>query len=95
MTKCTGTSFMCTGTPCIKSGSGQSVPVHPKCVPVQMCRKSIVVKVYQYTTNVYRYTCMGIARLGKKFDEYARALLSTNQNGKITLEGSIKARGHK
>ena len=28
--KCTGTSFMCTGTPCLKSGSGQSVPVHPK-----------------------------------------------------------------
>ena len=79
---------MCTGTPCIKSGSGQSVPVH-------MCRKSTVVKVYRYTTNVYRYTCMGIARLGHKFDQYARALLSTNENGKITLEGSIKARGHK
>ena len=81
MTKCTDTSFKCTGTPCIKSGSGQSVPVHPKCVPVHMCRKSTVVKVYRYTTNVYRYTCMEIARLGQKFDQYARAFLSTNQNG--------------
>ena len=34
--KCTGTSFMCTSTHCIKSGSGQSVPVHPKCVPVHV-----------------------------------------------------------
>ena len=84
-----------TGTPCIKSGSGQSVPVHPKCVLVHMCRKLTVVKVYRYTTNVYRYTCMRIARLGQKFDQYTRALLSTDQNGKITLEGSIKARGHK
>ena len=38
---------------------------------------------------------MGIARLGQKFDQNARALLSTNQIGKITLEGSIKAREHK
>ena len=37
--KCTGTSFMCTGTPCLKSGSGQSVPVHPICVPVHMYEK--------------------------------------------------------
>ena len=83
---------MCTGTPCLKSGSGQSVLVHPKCEPVHMCRKLTVVKVYRYTTNVYRYTCMGIARLGQKFDQYARALLSTNQNGKITLEGGINGR---
>ena len=27
--KCTGTPSMCTGTPEQKSGSGQSVPVHP------------------------------------------------------------------
>ena len=38
---------------------------------------------------------MGITRLGHKFDQNARALLSTNQIGRITLEGSIKARGHK
>ena len=44
---------------------------------------------------MYRYICMGIARLGQKFDQNARALLSTNQIGKVTLEGSIKARGHK
>ena len=86
--KCTGTSFMCTGTPCVKSGSGQSVPVHPKCVPVHMCRKLTVAKVY-------RYIYMGIARFDQEFDLYARAFLSTNQNGKITLEGGIKARGHK
>ena len=92
MTKCTGTSFMCTGTPCIKSGSGQSVPIHPKCVPVHMCRKSTVVKVYRYTTNVYRYTCMGIARLGQKFDQYARALLSTNQNGENHIGGGYKSK---
>ena len=83
--KCTGTSFMCTGTPCFKSGSVQSVPVHPKCVPVHMCRKLTVEKVY-------RYTCMEIARFDQEFDLYARALLSTNQNGKITLEKGIKAR---
>ena len=93
--KCTGTSFMCTSTPCLKSGSGQSVPVHPKCVPVHMCRKLAMAKVYRYTTNVYRYTCMGIARFDQEFDLYARALLSTNQNGKITLEEGIKGRGHK
>ena len=93
--KCTGTSFMCNGTPCLKSGSGESVPVHPKCVPVHMCRKLTVAKVYRYTTNVYRYTCMEIARFDQEFDLYARALLSTNQNGKITLEKGIKARGHK
>ena len=93
--KYTGTSFMCTGTPCIKSGSGQSVPVHSKCVPVHMCRKLTVAKVYWYTTNVYRYICMGITRFDQEFDLYARAFLSTNQNGKITMEGGIKARGHK
>ena len=79
----------------LKSGSGQSVPVHPKCVPVHMCRKLTVAKVYRYTTNVYRYTCMGIARFDQEFDLNVRALLSTNQNGKITLEGGIKARGKK
>ena len=76
---------MCTGTPCIKSGSGQSVPVH-------MCRKSTVVKVYRYTTNVYRYTCMGITRLGQKFDQYARALLSTNKNGENHIGGGYKSK---
>ena len=43
----------------------------------------------------YRYTCMGIARFDQEFDLNVRALLSTNQNGKITLEGGIKARGNK
>ena len=37
-----------------------------------------------------RYTCMGIARFDQEFDLNVRALLSTNQNGKITLEGGIK-----
>ena len=92
---CTSTSFMCTSTSCFKSGSGQSVPVHPKCVPVHMCRKLTVEKVYRYTTYVYRYTRMEIARFDQEFDLYAMALLSTNQNGKITLEKGIKARGHK
>ena len=93
--KCTGTSFMCTGTPSNKSGSGQSVPVHPKCVPVHMCRKLTVAKVYRYIIKVYRYTCMGIARFDQEFELNVRALLSTNQNGKITLEGGIKGRGKK
>ena len=56
--KCTGTPSMCTGIPYSKSGSGQSVPVHPQCVPVHLSRKLAVAKVYWYTINVYRYTCM-------------------------------------
>ena len=51
----------CTGTPYSKSGSGQSVPVHPKSVPVHLSRKLAVAKVYRYTINVYRYTCMETA----------------------------------
>ena len=86
---------MCTSTPCLKSASGQSVPVHPKCVPVHMCRKWTVAKVYRYIIKVYRYTCMGIARFDQDFELNVRALLSTNQNGKITLEGGIKGRGMK
>ena len=60
-----------------------------------MCRKLTVAKVYRYTTNVYRYTCMGFARFDQEFDLNVRALLSTNKKGKITLEGGIKARGNK
>ena len=58
--KCTSTPSTCTGTPEQKSGSGQSVPVHLQCVPVHLSRKVTVAKVYWYTTNVYRYTCMKI-----------------------------------
>ena len=50
----------CTGTPEQKSGSGQSVPVHLQCVSVHLSRKVTVAKVYRYTTNMYRYTCMKI-----------------------------------
>ena len=39
-----------------KNQIGASVPVHPKCVPVQLTRKPVVAKVYRYTLNVYRYT---------------------------------------
>ena len=92
---CTGTTQMCTGTTCSKIDSGEIVPVQPKCVPVQLARKLTVVKLYRYITNVYRYICMEIARFVQELDLYARALLSMNQNGKITLEGGIKARGHK
>ena len=38
---------------------------------------------------------MELAGFVQEFDPYARALLSTNQNGKITWEGDIKARGQK
>ena len=38
---------------------------------------------------------MGIARFDQEFELNVRALLSTNQNGKITLEGGIKGRGKK
>ena len=51
----------CTGTPEQKSGSGQSVPVHPQCVPVHLSRKLAVAKVYRYTIKVYQYTCMKTA----------------------------------
>ena len=54
--KCTGTPSTCTGTPMQKSDSGQSVPVHLQLVPVNLCRKVTVAKVYWYTTNMYRYT---------------------------------------
>ena len=60
-----------------------------------MCRKVTVVKVYRYTIKVYRYTCMGSARFDQEFELNVRALLSTNQKGKITLEGGIKGRGKK
>ena len=60
-----------------------------------MCRKLTVAKVYWYTIKVYRYTCMGIARFDQEFELNVRALLSTNQNGKNTLEGSIKEREKK
>ena len=71
-----------------ESTRGPSVPVHH-------CRKWIVAKVYRYIIKVYLYTCMGIARFDKYFELNVRALLSTNQNGKITLEGGIKGRGMK
>ena len=38
---------------------------------------------------------MGIARFDQYFELNVRALLSTNENGKITLEGGIKGRGMK
>ena len=93
--KCTGTSFMCTGTPCLKSGSGQSVPVHPKCVPVHLFRNLEVAKVYRYTINVYRYTCMRSAGMEQKRDPNAGAYLSIILEHEMTFERSIKARGHK
>ena len=64
-------------------------------VPVHMCRKLTVAKVYRYIIKVYRYICMGIARFDQEFELNVRALLLTNQNGKITLEGGIKGRGKK
>ena len=60
-----------------------------------MGRKLTVVKVYRYIIKVYRYTCLGIARFDQEFELNVRALWSTNQNGKITLEGGIKGRGKK
>ena len=86
---------MCTGTPYSKSGSGQSVPVHPKCVPVHLSRKLAVAKVYRYTINVYRYTCMISAGIVKKCDPNTGAYLSIILEHEMTLETSIKARGEK
>ena len=86
---------MCTGTPYLKSGSGQSVPVHPKCVPIHLSRKLAVEKVYQYTINVYRYTCMRSAGIEQKCDPNAGAYLSIILEHEMTLERSIKAIGHK
>ena len=93
--KCTVTSFMCTGTPCLKSGSGQSVPVHPKCVPIHLIRKWAVAKVYRYTIKVYRYTCMKSPGMEQKCDPNAEAYLSIIFEHEMTLKRSIKARGHK
>ena len=84
--KCTGTSFMCTGTPCSKSGNGQSVPVH-------LIRKSTVAKVYRYTIKVYRYTCMRNAGMEQNCDPNAGAYLSIILEHEMALERSIKGRG--
>ena len=84
--KCTSTSFMCTGTPCSKSGSGQSVPVHPKSVPVHLIRKSTVAKVY-------RYTCMRSAGMEHNCDPNAGAYLSIILEHEMALERSIKSKG--
>ena len=80
--KCTGTPKMCTGT-------------HPKCVPVHLFRKLVVAKVYRYTIIVYRYTCMRSAGMEQKCDPNAGAYLSIILEHEMTLERSIKARGHK
>ena len=86
---------MCTGTPEQKSGSRQSVPVHPQCVPVHLSRKLAVEKVYRYTIKVYRYTCMKTTGIVLEFDPNVRAHLSINLGCEITLERGIKALGHK
>ena len=71
-----------------ESTSGHLLPVQLKVLPVQLAGKSTVVKFY-------RYNCMELAGIVQEFNPYARALSSTNQNGKITLEGAIKGGGHK
>ena len=76
--KCTGTPSKCTGTPEQKSGSRQSVPVHLQHVSVHLCKKVTVAKVYRYTTNMYRYTCMRTTGIGWEFDPNTRAHLSIN-----------------
>ena len=86
---------MHTGTPYSKSGSGQSVPVHPKCVPVHLSRKLAVTKVYRYTINVYRYTCMRSAGIEQKCDPNAGAYLSIILENEMTWERSIKDTGYK
>ena len=91
--KCTGTRFMCTGTPCSKSGSGQSVPVHPKSVLVHLIKKSTVEKVHRYTIKVYRYTCMRSAGFEQKCDSSGGAYLSIILEHEMALERSIKGRG--
>ena len=89
--KCTGTPSMCTGTLKQKSGSGQSVPVHLQCVPVHLSRKVTVAKVYRYTINMYRYTCVRSAGIEQKCNPNARAYLSIILEYEMTLERSIKA----
>ena len=93
--KYTGTPSMCTSIPGQKSGSEQSVPVHLQCVPVHLCRKVTVAKVYWYTINVYRYTCMKTTGIVEEFDPNVGAHLSINLEWEITLERGIKAIRHK
>ena len=85
-----------------ESTSGHLVPVQPKLVPVQLAGKLAVDILYRYNLNLYRYNlnlywynCMELVGFVQELDPYARALSSTNQNGKITFEGDIKGRGHK
>ena len=93
--KCTDTPSMCTGTLEQKSGSGKSVPVHLQCILVHLSRKVTVAKVYRYTINVYRYTCMKITGIEKEFDPNVSAHLSINLGCDITLERGIKTIGYK
>ena len=78
-----------------ESTSRHLLPVQLKVLPVQLAGKSTVVKFYRYNLKFYRYNCMELAGIVQEFNPYARALSSTNQNGKITLEGAIKGGGHK
>ena len=73
-----------------ESTSEQVLPVELKVLPVQLAGKSTVVKFYRYNLKFYQYNCMELAGIVQEFNPYARALSSTNQNGKITLEGAIK-----
>ena len=52
-------------------------------------------KVYRYTINVYRYTCMRSTGMEQKCDPNAGAYLSISLEHEMTLEMSIKAIGHK
>ena len=71
-----------------ESTSGHLLPVQLKVLSVQLAGKSTEVKFY-------RYNCMELTGIVQEFNPYARALSSTNQNGKITFEGAIKGEGHK
>ena len=78
-----------------KINSSEVLPVQLKVLPVQLAGKSTVVKFYRYNLKLYQYNCMELAGIVQEFNPYARALSSTNQNEKITLEGAIKGGGHK
>ena len=82
----------CTGTPMQKSGREQTVLVHLQPVSVHLCRKVVENNLYRYTTNLYRYTYVRIARIEQEFDSNERARSSFNYQCGITMEKGIKAK---
>ena len=88
--RCTGTALTCTGTPKLEFNSGP-VPVQVRAVPVHPSWNLIVVNLYRYHTNLYRYRRVLFAGIKKDYDSNARVRSSFNNQCGITMKKGIKA----